>query len=324
MKTLLQTASLSALSSCGKQPESGPPKVRIAIGGAQQLLYLPATLAERLEHYKDAGLDVTLESFPGGSKALEALMGGSADVVCGFYDHVIQMRAEGRKLIGFVLLTQFPGIVLAAMPGKATSIESLKGKTIGVTAPGSSTHLLLNYLLNRKGLAATDVSTVGIGAAATAVAAVEKGQVDAAILTEPALSELLSRIQLQILADTRTEAGVQRDLGVHSYPAASLYATEDWLTKNADTAHRLAGAMRNTLSWIGSHSSIQIAEAMPQEYLGPSKERYIASLEASRAMYSPDGKWTPEGAGAVKAVLELSMEKVKAAAVDVDQTYRNE
>ena len=298
--------------------------MRIGIGGAQQLLYLPGTLAERLGHYKDARLDVTLESFAGGSKALEAMLGGSVDVVCGFYDHVFQMRAEGRNLIGFVLLTQFPGVVLAAIPGKQLTIENLKGKKIGVTTAGSSTHLLLNYLLNRKGIASTDVSAISIGSAAAAVAAVEKGQVDAAMLTEPTLSELLSRTQLQILADTRTAQGVLRDLGVHSYPAASFYASEKWLAANPDTARRLASAMRTTLHWIDSHTSTQIADAMPPEYLGSSKERYVAALEASKGMYSPDGKWTNEGAGAVKAVLELSMEKVKAARVDPALTYRNE
>ena len=72
------------------------PDVKIAIGGQAQLIYLPATLAQELGFYKEAGLNVTLLDFPGGAKALEALLGGSTDVVCGFYDHTIQMAGQGR------------------------------------------------------------------------------------------------------------------------------------------------------------------------------------------------------------------------------------
>src|SRR5258708_15557463 len=76
--------------------------VRLAVGGQAQMVYLPVTLAAELGYYHAQGLDVTLEDFPGGSRALEALLGGSADVVSGFYDHTIQIAADGRDLVAFV------------------------------------------------------------------------------------------------------------------------------------------------------------------------------------------------------------------------------
>ncbi len=124
-------------------------KFEIAIGGQAQLIYLPATLAQELGFYKDAGLNVTLLDFPGGAKALEALMGGSTDVVCGFYDHTIQMAAQGKDLRAFVAMLRYPGLVLVSP--RIASIEGLKGKTVGVSAPGSSTHMFLNYLLVKHG-----------------------------------------------------------------------------------------------------------------------------------------------------------------------------
>src|SRR6185369_5871779 len=73
---LLSLALLST--ACGRK--SAEP-VRIAIGGQAQLIYLAATLAEELGYYRDAGVAVSLIDFPGGAKALEAVLGGSADVV---------------------------------------------------------------------------------------------------------------------------------------------------------------------------------------------------------------------------------------------------
>ncbi|MFM9981070.1 MAG: ABC transporter substrate-binding protein, partial [Burkholderiales bacterium] len=52
--------------------------VHIAIGGKSALYYLPLTLAERLGYFKDEGLNVRISDFPGGSRSLQAVVGGSA------------------------------------------------------------------------------------------------------------------------------------------------------------------------------------------------------------------------------------------------------
>src|SRR4030095_11899079 len=99
-------------------------------------IYLPTTLARELGFYRDEGVDVELQDHAGGSKALQALVGGSADVVSGFYDHTIQMAAEGREFGSFVTMLRFPGMVLATSPQSAatvTRIDGLKGRVVGVT-----------------------------------------------------------------------------------------------------------------------------------------------------------------------------------------------
>src|SRR5919198_787555 len=73
--------------------------VRLGVGGQALLVYLPTTLAERLGYYRDEGLNVHIEDLQGGSKALQALQGGSVDVVSGYYDHTIQMQAKKRDVV---------------------------------------------------------------------------------------------------------------------------------------------------------------------------------------------------------------------------------
>ena len=68
-------------------------KVKIAVGGGSCLCYLPTMLAEQLGAYKKAGLDVEIADFKGGSQALTAVLGGSSDVVSGFYDHTVELQA---------------------------------------------------------------------------------------------------------------------------------------------------------------------------------------------------------------------------------------
>ena len=49
----------------------------MAVGGLPGLYYLPVLAAQQLGYFKDEGLDVTLEDFAGGSKALEAVVGAA-------------------------------------------------------------------------------------------------------------------------------------------------------------------------------------------------------------------------------------------------------
>src|SRR5204863_1910644 len=117
-------------------------KVTIAIGGAGCLCYLPTMLAQELGEYKKAGVEVELIDFKGGSQALTAVIGGSADVVSGYFDHCVNLAAKNQALESFVVYDRYPGLTLVVAPkqtGKITSIKDLAGKKIGVSAPGSST-----------------------------------------------------------------------------------------------------------------------------------------------------------------------------------------
>ena len=71
------------------------PKVSIAVGGKAAFYYLPLTIAEQLGYFKDEGLDVEISDFEGGSKALQAIVGGSADVVSGAWENTIDQQPRG-------------------------------------------------------------------------------------------------------------------------------------------------------------------------------------------------------------------------------------
>jgi NitT/TauT family transport system substrate-binding protein len=317
-----------SIGGCARRESHGAQHVRIAVGGQNQMVYLPTTLAQQLGFYRDEGLDVELQDHAGGAKALQALVGGSADVVSGFYDHTIQMAAEQRELIAFVSMLRFPGMILVTSPqgaGTITGIGDLKGRIAGVTTAGSSSQMMLTSMLQRHGVAADTVSITAIGTAATAVAAIERGKVDAGMMTEPSYTLVLRRNPgVRVLADLRTASGVKDAFGTSTYPGAVLYSKGDWIRENRDTTQRLARVITRTLSWIQTHPPQEIAEKMPKGFRGEDEALYVEALKNSMAMFSPDGVMAADGAGAVRTVLAASNEKVRTAAIDVSKTYTNE
>ena len=100
------------------------PKLTIGVGGKPLIYYLPLTIAERNGYFKAEGLDVEILDFPGGAKALQALLGGSVDIVSGAYEHTISQQAKGQAIEALVLEGQYPGIVLALPKAKAAASKS--------------------------------------------------------------------------------------------------------------------------------------------------------------------------------------------------------
>lgn len=301
-------------------------KVTIAIGGASCLCYLPTVLAKQLGEYEKAGINVEMVDFKGGSQALTAVLGGSADVVSGYFDHCVNLAAKGQSLQAFVVYDRFPGLVLVVSPKQTGSIKSVKdlaGKKVGVSAPGSSTHYFLNFLLKKNGVASDSVGVIGIGLGATAVAAMEQGSVDAAVMLDPAVTLLQGKNKdLRILSDTRTQKDNIEVFG-GDYPGGALYTKADWIEKNPKAAQGLATAIVNTLKWIHTHTPEEIMAKMPPELIGADRTLYLAALKNTIPMYSQTGLMDPKGAKAVLDVFSQSSEAVAKANIDLSKTYTN-
>jgi sulfonate transport system substrate-binding protein len=301
-------------------------KITVAVGGGSCLCYLPTVLAKQLGEYDKAGLAVELVDLKGGSDALKAVLGGSADVVSGYFDHCVNLAARKQELQAFVVYDRYPGLVLVVSPSHTKEISSIKdlaGKKVGVSAPGSSTDFFLKYLLKRNGLDPASASVIGVGLGATAVAAMEQGQIDAAVMLDPSVTVLQgNHPDLKILSDTRTQHDTLAVFG-GEYPGGALYSTTAWVNSHQKEVQALTNAIVATLAWIHSHSPEEIMAKMPDEIVGKNKELYLAALKNTIPMYSETGKMDPKGADAVLAVFSESSPEVAKANIDVSKTYTN-
>ena len=301
-------------------------KITIAVGGGACLCYLPTVLAQQLGEFEKAGLAVDLVDLKGGSDALRAVMGGSADVVSGYFDHCVNIAAKKQELQSFVVYDRYPGLVLVVSPNHTSEIKSIKdlaGKKVGVSAPGSSTDFFLKYLLKKNGVDPASVAVIGVGLGATSVAAMEQGQIEAAVMLDPSVTVLQgTHPDLRILSDTRTQKDTL-DLFGGEYPGGALYSTTAWIAGHDKEVQALTNAILSTLAWIHSHSPEDVMAKMPPEMVGKNKELYLAALKNTIPMYSQTGRMDPKGADAVLTMFSESSPEVAKANVDVLKTYTN-
>lgn len=96
MKSLIlrTVAALATAASMAVAAQVEKRDVHIAVGGKAAFYYLPLTIAEQLGYFRDEGLNVKISDFKGGSAALRAVVGGSADVVSGAYEHTVSLQAK--------------------------------------------------------------------------------------------------------------------------------------------------------------------------------------------------------------------------------------
>ncbi|MGE0565628.1 MAG: ABC transporter substrate-binding protein [Pseudolabrys sp.] len=327
MKSLLRRMTVAAAAlvvSSGLALAQG--KVTLAIGGPSCLCYLPTMLAKALGEFEKAGVNVDIVEFKGGSEALKAVMGGSADVVSGYFDHTVNLAAKGQNLQSFVVYDRFPGFALVVSPKSADKIKSvkdLKDMKVGVSAPGSSTDFFLKYILKKNGVDPNSIGVIGVGLGATAIAAMEQGTIDAAIMLDPAVTVMAGNHKdLRILVDTRSQKDTLAVFG-GEYPGGSLYTKADWIASHEKEVQAMTKAIVSTLRWIHSHTPEQIADKMPAQYVGKDKALYIKALKNTMSMYSETGKMDPKGADAVLAVFSQSSPAVANAKIDLSKTYTN-
>jgi NitT/TauT family transport system substrate-binding protein len=301
-------------------------KLTIAVGGKNLYYYLPLTIAEQLGYFKAEGLDVTIVDFAGGSRALQAVVGGSADVVSGAFEHTINMQFKGQPMRAFVLQGAAPQIVLGINPKTMPNFKSvadLKGKKIGVTAPGSSTNVLANFVLAKAGLKPSDVSFVGVGAGSGAVAAMRAGQIDAMSNLDPVVTLLMRSGDMKIVTDTRNMAEAEKVFG-GPMPAGCLYAPQPFLDKNPNTAQALTNAMVRANKWIQQAGGGDIIKVVPESYLLGDRAVYIDGFLASKQAMSADGTFPAKGAETAFKALASVDDKLSAAKLNLNAVYTND
>ena len=300
-------------------------RVAIAVGGKAAFYYLPLTISEQLGYFKAEGLEVEISDFAGGARALQAVVGGSADVVSGAYEHTINLQSKNQFFQAFVLQGRAPQIAMGVstknMPGYK-SLADLRGKKIGVSAPGSSTNMVANLVLSRAGIKAEEVSYIGVGTAAGALAAMRSGQIDAMSNTDPVMTMLEQRGEVRIISDTRTLKGTLEVFG-GPMPAACLYAPTEFVQKNPNTVQALANAIVHGLKWLQTAGPSDIIKTVPEAYLLGDRGLYLASFDKVREAIALDGIIPEDGARTALKALASFEPSVKPEKIDLARTYTN-
>lgn len=300
--------------------------VTLAVGGVTgQMDKLPYAVAVQRGYFKEEGLDVESVDFNSGAKGLEALVGGSADVTQGAFEHVPELQAKNVSLISFALFSRYPANVLMIPKSRASTfhgIADLKGQTIGISSPGSATQSFFALVLKKNGMVLDCCSYVGVGTGPTAVAAMRAGKLDALVTLDPNTTVLSSTGDVEILADSRTGEGTREYYGGDDM-VGSLFAKTAWVNAHPNTVQALANAIAHALQFLRTSSVDQIVDAMPHEYWMGDRALYKKVVEANLPSFLWDGIGTDAAARNAFSSVALLEPDLQKATIDFGKAYTN-
>ncbi len=301
--------------------------IALSVGGSiSQMNKVAYFVALNRKYFDQEGLTVDSTAFASGTAALQNLIGGNADVVEGSFEHTLRMQTKGQNLMCIAVFGRYPANVLVvrkSLVGKIKTIADLKGKTIGISAPGSSTHNFVAGLMERAGVSYKDASYVSIGTGLSAVAAMKSGNdLDAIVNLDPAINAIVDSGLGDVMADSRTEEGTKAAFG-GPYLADCLYTTIDFVKANPNTAQAIANAIVHAMQWLHTASIDDIIKSLPPEYYQADEKLYRKSLEKNLSAFQWDGIVTPDAVRNVWKAISILEPELKDAKVDYEKTYDN-
>jgi NitT/TauT family transport system substrate-binding protein len=323
----IATALLTLSAAAAETPKLEKPHISLSVGGSiSQMNKIAYFVALNRKYFQQEGLDVESVAFASGTAALQNLIGGNADVVEGSFEHTLRMQAKGIGLMCIAVFGRYPANVLVVRKSEADKIKSiadLKGKKIGISAPGASTHNFVAGLMERAGVPWKEASYISIGTGLSAVAAMKSGQeLDAVVNLDPAINAIVDSGEGVVLADSRTEEGTRQAFG-GPYLADCLYAKIDFVKANPNTAQAIANAIVHAMQWLHTASIDDIIKSLPPDYYKADEKLYRKSLEKNLAAYQWDGIVTNEAVKSVWDAISILEPDFKAAKIEMEKTYDN-
>ena len=329
-RQFLASGIAGAVAACGLPAMAqGKPelaRLTIAVSGKGAFQHLPLTIAEQLGYFRAEGLDVEVTDFSGWTRAQQALLAGNAEVCSDSFEHLIALQSRNLAFQCFVLQGRAPqiamGVSTRAMPNYRAPAD-LRGRKIGISAPGSTANLMAHLVLARAGLSAADVSYIGVGNAAGAIAALRNGQVDAMANSEPVMTMLEQKGDVRIISDTRTLRGTAAVFG-GPMPATCLYTSSEFIQRHPRTCQALANAIVHSLKWLQTAGPSDMIKTVPEAYLLGDRALYLASFANVREAFSTDGLVPPDGARTALRVVAGFEPDTGPAKVEPGRLFTNE
>lgn len=220
-------------------PAAAQTKIRAGVAAFNEAL-LPVVAAQEKGYLKAEKIEVELINFKGGGPTVQAFVGGSVDLCMCAADHVVRLRNRNQPAIVLIGLDAFHSYALIGKANGPANLAALKGKTVGITSPGSLTDNTLRFAISELKLNPDrDFQIVGAGVGGAMISAIESGKVDAgmAILTDVAF-----------MMQKKGAFRVVKEFRDMPYPSFAALALETWVAKNPEVARGFNRAVRKAMA----------------------------------------------------------------------------
>lgn len=228
-----------AIAVAGTAPALAQTKITAGVAAVNEAL-APVYAAEAKGYLAEEGIEIEMLNFKGGGATVQALVGGSIDACLCAADHVLRLAARGMPARIVAGLDDFHSYaVLTNGDAPYDSLESLKGKSIGITSPGSLTDNTVRYAIGEAGMDPdSDFTIIASGNGTARRGALMTGQIDAAMFITTDVVDMLQ---------TDGEFKIVEDFRELAYPSFTFFVLESWAEDHPELMKGISKALAKAI-----------------------------------------------------------------------------
>lgn len=204
--------------------------------------------AEALGLYAREGFDAKIDTLANGGALIAAVASGAFDIAFANLTSIAAARQRGLPIRIVAPATLYTSkapvtVLVRARGSKLRTGADLRDKTIAVSTLRGELQVGASLWIDKNGGDSTQTKFIELNFAVMA-AALAAGRIDAAMITEPALTK--NKESIEILSDAYTAIAPEFLIG-------GFVASESWLHDNADSAKRFSAVMAETARYANTH-----------------------------------------------------------------------
>ncbi|MBP2320596.1 NitT/TauT family transport system substrate-binding protein [Kibdelosporangium banguiense] len=246
---------------------TGVEKAKIRLGIIPIVDVAPVHIAIQKGYFRDEGVEVELKAIQGGAAGIPGLVNGELDVTFGNWVSFLAAQAKGAtdlKLVADGYRGKPEMFLVMAMPGSPIkTAQDLVGKKVAVNTRGNVAELAVRAAVKAKGVDANTVQFTEM-AFPDMQPALQRNDIDAALLVEPFITRAQQQINAFTVVDTMT--GDASELPIGGYATSAKFAagnpkTIDAFRRALVKAQRDAGERREVESVVTGYAKVDAAAA---------------------------------------------------------------
>jgi NitT/TauT family transport system substrate-binding protein len=240
-------------------------KVRLGLSSVSAL-HSAVWVAEQKGLFRKHGIDTEIiVTGQGGTAGIGALLANDIQMASSAGDVLVAAALHGGDTVMVAGVVNKGLQRIVAKPEFKTPAD-LKGKRIGVTRIGAVSHSVLLMMLPRWKMSVSDVQVMQIGASPNALAALEKGGLEAAVLTIPYMFVAEDR-GYRVLAD-------MGDTDIY-YLHTMIATTRSYVKSNRDRVLRFLKGYLEGLAFVKQNKQESIDVVRKKLRLGAEQTRNL-------------------------------------------------
>ena len=314
---LAMTMALGLLAGCG-QTESAPKedgdtadqeKLQKIVITEQVRGYhwAPAYLAQTLGYFAEEGLDAEFQTIKGGD-ATAPVLAGEAQFCLKGIETALMVNESGQGCKVVLSSTQKYPYQLVGASEKYATIESLKGQTVaGGQSTNSGPYSFAKACIASAGMdPAADVNVTTMASAGYA-AAIESGELQAAVSANPWSAKKLADQGGVVIVDGTNEAEIEKIIGSPTYELFTVIASDELIQSDPELIQKAVNAMVKAMQWMEQATPEEIAEKMLPLFDGAQEELlYDAQSDKEHQVANYTGYHTDTGFQAALKLTKLA------------------